>query len=449
MKFIKLILLFLLTQSTLFSQVNVQIRIKQAITKNAKLYYYQNNDLKVIDSAYHVSPGFFRFQLPSSHSQGLYKFTLGKNINFDFIVASEPEIALETVVFAAEDSLKSIFSQENEVYIQLNKFKKKLTQQIWHLNSLNDYYSDTSYFKQNINKELYRINTEIQEYSHKIVEGNPNLFASNLILLGLKPIPPYELSTYDQKNYTIQNWWSRINLNDVRIINVPGFEKKLWDYMELLFEENLDKEEQDLAFIEGIKTLMNLNSDLLVKEYFRNTLFTGLIENDYIKSAEYIANTRIAGLTDIKSKIDSTLKNKLGLGYKVFDFKIQTPEGGKTKLSSIKSDVKLILFWSKWCPHCIEMLPEVYSIYQTYKSRGLEVIAISIDEDEGEWKSFLKEKKYNWINTLEPDNGENKVIENYKLEETPKIILIDKDLRIVSLPSNSKQLIAKLKKLLR
>jgi len=449
MKFIKLIFLFLLTQSTLFSQVNVQIRIKQAITKNAKLYYYQDSDLKTIDSSYQVSPGFFRFKLSSSHNQGLYKFTLGKNISFDFIVASEREISLETVVFAAEDSLKSIISKENEVFIQYNKFKKKLTQQIWHLNSLNDYYTDSSYFKQIINKELYRINTEIQDYSQRIAEENPNLLVSKLILLALKPIPPYELSTYDQKIYTIQNWWSRVNFSDNRIIHVPSFEKKLWDYMELLFQENLDKEEQDSAFIEGIKTIMNLCSSILVKEYIRNTLFSGFIENDYTKSAEYIANIRLDGLTDIKYKIDSTIKNELGLGDRVFDFRIKSPDGTKTKLSKIKSDCKLILFWSKWCPHCTEIFPEINSIYQSFKTKGFEIIAVSIDEEENEWKTFINEKKYSWINTLEPDTGENQVLNEYKLDETPKMYLIDRDLKIISLPSNPNQLTAKLNKVLR
>src|SRR3990172_7550902 len=39
----------------------------------------------------------------------------------------------------------------------------------------------------------------------------------------------------------------------------------------------------------------------------------------------------------------------------------------------------LLDFWATWCAPCIEELPQINRIFNAYKERGLQVIAISID----------------------------------------------------------------------
>lgn len=446
-----LLFIFILSSQSILSQVNIQIRIKQAITKHAKISYYQGRNLIPIDSVHEVSPGFFRFKLPQEYNQGLYKLSLGKNIGFDFIVASEPNISLETVVFAAEDSLKSIDSKENSIYFKYRKYKKIRSQQIWHINSLLDYYSDSSNFKKNLYSELYLIKSELRESSIKIASENPGLFVSTLIRFGLKPNPQIGFDTIKQRKYEIQNWWSEVNINDDRVIRIPEFDKKLWDYFELLFDDRFDKEQQDSAFIEGAKTIMNLCSNKKVKEYLRTTLLRGFIENEYDIAAAYMSTAKFDDLTMGDSSFNSYLRysNRIGVGSKVKDFKIKPPKGSNIYLSSIKSNYILLLFWSQWCPHCIEILPELTTIYNSYKSKGFEIVAVSIDNKERDWKEFLNERQFDWINTIEPDNVDNLIINQFNVDETPKLYLIDKNLNIVSCPLSSNQLNAKLKKLIK
>jgi len=74
-------------------------------------------------------------------------------------------------------------------------------------------------------------------------------------------------------------------------------------------------------------------------------------------------------------------------------------------------------------------------------------VAVAIDQEEEEWKNFIKARNLKWINIHMPYSVDNEIIENYNVNETPKMFLLSNDLTVVSLPATVRQLEAKLKKL--
>lgn len=444
--------LFLIT-SNLYSQVRVQIRVKQTNSKKARLFLYQKSDLKLVDSTTQISPWLFKFNLPAGYTQGIYKLAIGKSINFDFVIADEPQISLETVVFAAEDSLKSLESKENEVFIKYQSIRKKFKQQLWHLNSLIDYYPDSSSFNKILFTEFLKVKSDLYWTSKRLANETPNLYASHLILLELSPLSINGLSKVESKKKLINSWWNDINLNDIRLVNSPELELKLWEFIKLFFDENLTKEQQDSCFITASKIAMNLNADTCIKSNFRSILFKNYIETDYDATTRYLFNESFEGLQPMKlSPEERTRYSILGkneIDSKVFDFKIKSFDGKDIKLSKVDATHKLIFFWSMWCPHCTEMIPEIVKIYRKFKSKGFEIVAVCIDDEIDGWQKVIKEKKYEWINAIEPDNGKNKILSEYNLDGTPVLLLIDNSLKIISRPSNVKQLEAKLNQILK
>jgi peroxiredoxin len=448
-----LVFLFSVTFQCLYSQVNIQITVEQTRSKLAKLYLCQRPEAKLIDSTISFSQGIFRFKLPANYEQGLYKLALSKNISFDFIVASEPQITLETVVFAAEDSLRSIESKENEVYFQYQKIRKRLNQQIWFINSLIDYYPDTSCFRKNLYAELYRTQFRLYNESNDIANRNPQLYASSLILLELMPIPKVGTTLNDRKTFQKKNWWNNSNLSDSRLLNSQILQSKLWGFVDLYFDNSYDKEQQDSAFVSAAEILMNLHINQSFKEFIRNALFRNYLDTDYDAVTKYLFETSFSGLSPLVLTPDELnilkIQQSNGIGTKAKDFSIPKVDGSKIKLSKINSSYKLVVFWSMWCPHCTEMLPELYETYLKFKGEGFEVIAICIDDEVDVWSKFVTEKYLGWINTIETDNGSNRVISEYTVDGTPKLYLLDKNLTIISRPSNVKQVEAKLIELLK
>jgi thiol-disulfide isomerase/thioredoxin len=49
-------------------------------------------------------------------------------------------------------------------------------------------------------------------------------------------------------------------------------------------------------------------------------------------------------------------------------------------LSSLKGKVVLVDFWASWCKPCRDENPNVVRLYNKYKSKGFDVLGVSLDE---------------------------------------------------------------------
>jgi peroxiredoxin len=62
------------------------------------------------------------------------------------------------------------------------------------------------------------------------------------------------------------------------------------------------------------------------------------------------------------------------------DFTLSTPSGASLSLTELRGKVVLLNFWATWCVPCRKEMPAIEALYQRYKDRGLEVVAISLDK---------------------------------------------------------------------
>jgi thiol-disulfide isomerase/thioredoxin len=109
-----------------------------------------------------------------------------------------------------------------------------------------------------------------------------------------------------------------------------------------------------------------------------------------------------------------------------------------TKLSSLKSNYTVVVFGASWCPKCKEELPEIVKSYDKWKSKGVEVVFIALEENKNTFIDFAK--AFPFPSYSDNKKWESKIVKDYYVFSTPTIFLLDNKREIILRPNSVKQL---------
>lgn len=115
-----------------------------------------------------------------------------------------------------------------------------------------------------------------------------------------------------------------------------------------------------------------------------------------------------------------------GKGVKVGDtaptFSLDSSNGaGKLEIKPGK--VVIVDFWATWCEPCKKSFPKLQELYMKHKASGLEIVAISVDDEKNGIPDFVKTHGAKF--PVGWDDGK-KVAERWKPENMPSSYVIDK-----------------------
>jgi thiol-disulfide isomerase/thioredoxin len=68
---------------------------------------------------------------------------------------------------------------------------------------------------------------------------------------------------------------------------------------------------------------------------------------------------------------------------------LQQADGTPVPLAAYEGKVLLIDFWASWCIPCKTSFPALDAIFREYRARGLEVLAVNLDEERRQADAFL------------------------------------------------------------
>lgn len=121
------------------------------------------------------------------------------------------------------------------------------------------------------------------------------------------------------------------------------------------------------------------------------------------------------------------------LGTKAPNIELENKSGDTLSLNSLLGKYVLLDFWASWCPPCRAENPTIVKLYHQYKSKGLEVFSVSLDEDIDSWKNAIKKDKLVWDNHVSDLKGwQSSVVQLYKIEALPTTYLLDKSGKIIA-----------------
>ncbi len=116
-------------------------------------------------------------------------------------------------------------------------------------------------------------------------------------------------------------------------------------------------------------------------------------------------------------------------GYPAPEFDFVDLQGVSRRLVDYRGKVVLLDFWGTWCGPCVASVPGLVAVYEKYRAKGFEIIGIASGDTREKLLAFTAEKRMNWPQTIESDNGPIATL--YRITGWPSYFLIGADGRIV------------------
>lgn len=118
-------------------------------------------------------------------------------------------------------------------------------------------------------------------------------------------------------------------------------------------------------------------------------------------------------------------------------------------LSSLRGKVVLIDFWASWCAPCRKELPNVKRAYEKYKSKGFEILGVSLDKDRSAWLEAISKEGLTWPQVSDLKFWQSEACQIYAVQSIPYTVLIDKEGKIIATDLRGAELDKKLAEVLK
>ena len=106
------------------------------------------------------------------------------------------------------------------------------------------------------------------------------------------------------------------------------------------------------------------------------------------------------------------------------DFKVESPDGAKLRLSDLRGKVVLVNFWATWCPSCVEEKPYMlYLVSLLRDSPDFRFVSILYRDDIN--NALMYQKSHSAVFPVYMD-PQGKAALSYGLTGVPESFVIDK-----------------------
>lgn len=150
-----------------------------------------------------------------------------------------------------------------------------------------------------------------------------------------------------------------------------------------------------------------------------------------------ISALAVMGLQIVKWKLNSSTSDlaahsepqELKEGAILPDLDLRTLDGKSHRLSQLGSKVTLMNFWATWCEACMVEMPSLIKLFDTYKDRGLDVVAVNLDDKPEEMApSAARRLKMRFPIYVDPDATLTNL---FDVQAIPLTIIINQERKVL------------------
>lgn len=446
-----IIIIFLASSISLFSSsylkkdisgsnaptVEIKISLKNYNEKKVILAYLYGGKTYIKDSLT-LKNGLFSYTSDEPIKGGIYKIVLAPdNTFFDILIdKNNHHFELHTDAKDLINQMVVLDSEDNKQFYDYLRFLNLKNKEGDIINA---------HIKENLksNDDLEKLNREVIAYQDQIIKNHP-LSLTTLLIKGNREIEIPEFTTISDESekqqaryhYYKKNFFNLVDFSDERLVMTDFFKPKIDYYIEKLTYQETDSIKASVDFIlnkaknnpETYKFLVIefLNKYATSKIVCMDAVYVHIGEKYYcnpvgFKKPDWIEAEQLKKICDNVNLLKPNLCGVKAPDVQVNLLPVSNPS--KLNISSFKSKYKVLFFWDVSTSNYHEIFTKFDEIYPDLKSKGVEIIAISVgNEDESEVENFLLNYKAKWINAVEIENSAS---QKYNITVTPSIFLLD------------------------
>ena len=219
-------------------------------------------------------------------------------------------------------------------------------------------------------------------------------------------------------------------LGDARITGVATYKGQPVSDVAISVQ-TIGEDPENFVSIEGKKTnkegrfeLRGLPSArITIRFYKRDNLGSGGKRWSKVDRIDLTNKKELSYIAELEMEERPTLS----LGDIAPEFEAKRLDGSTFRLADYRGKKAVLIdFWATWCPPCIDEIPTIKSIAETYRDQGLEVVGVSLDREEKALRDFVKEEKLNYVQVFDEEKSDA-IAKSYGVWGIPSVFLVDKN----------------------
>ncbi len=402
--------------------------------KYVRLYETEGKDIFLIDSAKIVN-GAFTFT-PKEVHVGLHRFGVIPDERSLGEIILNPNEKEFTINFSSASFKKGYTvenSRENEGWIAYMKDRAIQKAVLSNIKKSKDERSVKL-------KRLYKSQKELKVKEDSFAKAYAGTFFGKMVRRFQSP------NRWDKNKY-----WEDIKFDDPNLIHSRVYSNRIMDYMRNhAKKENTDKD-PTLGYYNAVDIIaqkIKEGKNDRVLEFMLYTMSEGMYSSGHEDVSMYVIDNYFYGESCGDAEISELFKRKaagirnLQVGNEPPMFVGAGHDGKRVDLAKIVKDNKytLVFFWASYCHKCEAEIPILKTVYDSYHSKGFEVVGVSVDLQKQAWLNAIKANSFKWRNCSEIKGWKGDVPREYRVSSTPAMFLIDSNGKLVYKGKTAKEI---------
>lgn len=437
--------MFCLAGLALLAQTGYAIRVQIKGFSEKKLYlaYYYGDKQYIKDTAVYNTEGWFEFKGNKPLEGGVYMIVLPPDNKYFEIMVDKNEQQFSIQTERDDLSGQIIFggqSFENQLFYKYINFQSLIGKEEDQLKAdmamARKQKTDTSFLQEKMDS-LENANLA---YQKKLIKNYPGSLTASLIKATL-PVNNPEFAGSKKEvetkswQYAKNHFFDNMEMGDPRLLRSPVLFSKI-NY----FIENLQVQHPD-SLCRAIDFVMNklsaapesykfylihfLNKYASSKIVGMDAVYVHLAKNYYAKGkAPWTEKEQLQKIIDNANTLDPIL-----IGKKAPSLPALTRKGMPFDFGMIPAAYTIVYFWRENCSLCKSDALKLKQFYEKYKSRGVRILSVCIDQYENidkNWKYVDENGLDEWTHVYFADpKNLLAVLKTYDIKSSPLIYVLN------------------------